>query len=81
MHDETESIRRQRLAEINAEPSSRAALESRYGDVWDTGQLREHFQVIGFAAPYVVVRRKSDGVKGSLEFQHDPRLYFNFQAD
>jgi hypothetical protein len=34
---------------------------------------------MGFAAPYVVVRRKSDGVKGSLEFTHHPRVYFNFQ--
>ena len=23
-------------------------------------------------------RRKSDGKKGSLEFQHSPRIYFNF---
>lgn len=30
-------------------------------------------------APLVVVRRKADGVKGSLEFQHNPRFYFNFQ--
>jgi hypothetical protein len=26
-----------------------------------------------------VVRRKSDGVKGSLEFQLSPRLYFGFE--
>ncbi len=32
-------------------------------------------------APYVVVRRKSDGQKGSLEFQHHPRYYFRFQLD
>jgi hypothetical protein len=30
-------------------------------------------------APLVVVRRKPDGVKGSLEFQHNPRLYFTFR--
>jgi hypothetical protein len=29
----------------------------------------------------VVVTRKSDGVKGSLEFRHSPRVYFNWQAD
>ena len=29
-------------------------------------------------APFVVVRRKGDGKKGSLEFQHQPRFYFNF---
>lgn len=81
MQDETEALRRQRLAEINAEPGSRAALEAQYGDVWDTSQLGGSFEVLGFAAPFVVVRRKSDGVLGSLEFQHSPRLYFNFQAD
>jgi len=32
-------------------------------------------------APFIAVQRKSDGVKGSLEFQHQPRFYFNFQAD
>ena len=31
-------------------------------------------------APYVVVRRNADGVKGSLEFQHEPRFYFKWQA-
>jgi hypothetical protein len=35
--------------------------------------------VIGFAAPFVVVRRKSDGVKGTLEFTHSPRVYFDFK--
>ena len=39
------------------------------------------FEVIGFAAPLVVVKRKSDGQKGSLFFQADPRFYFAFEAD
>ena len=81
MHDETEPIRRQRLAEINLQPGSREALEAQYGQVWDTRELGVDFEVLGFMAPLIVVRRKSDGVKGSLEFQHQPRLYFNFQAD
>lgn len=81
MTDPTEPIRRQRLAEINADPGSRGALEAQYGRVWNTQELAEEFEVIGFLAPLVVVRRKADGVKGSLEFQHQPRLYFNFQAD
>jgi hypothetical protein len=46
---------------------------------WDTRQLQEDFHVQGFAAPYVVVTRKSDGVRGTLQFNHDPRIYFNFQ--
>jgi len=79
MIDPTEPIRRERLVEINAEPGSREALEAQYGQVWDTQQLGQDYEVIGFMAPLVVVRRNSDGVKGSLEFQHQPRFYFNFQ--
>ena len=79
MSDPTETIRRARLAEINAEPNPRATLEARYGQVWDTSELSEDFEAIGFMAPFVVVRRRSDGKKGSLEFQHSPRFYFNFQ--
>ena len=79
MSDPTETIRRERLAEINAEPGSREALEAQYGPVWDTNELSDAFEVTGFMAPYVVVKRKSDGVVGSLEFQHSPRYYFNFE--
>jgi hypothetical protein len=81
MADPTEQARRQRLAEINTTPGSRETLEAQHGRVWDTQELGQEFEVIGFLAPVVLVRRKSDGVKGSLEFQHHPRLYFNFQAD
>jgi len=79
MSDPTEPIRRERLAEINAEPGTREALEAQYGKVWSTDELAAEFEVIGFMAPLVVVVRKADGVKGSLEFQHHPRMYFNFQ--
>lgn len=56
----------------------RARLEEEYGKVWTTDEMREEFDVLGFGAPFVVVRRKSDGKKGSLEFQHMPRFYFNW---
>jgi hypothetical protein len=80
VNDPTEDIRRQRLVEINAVQGSREALETEYGQVWTTQELAETFEIIGFLAPLVVVRRKADGVKGSLEFQHGPpRLYFNWQ--
>ena len=79
MSDETESIRRQQLAEINAQPGSREALETEHEQVWDTRQLGQDFNVEGFMAPYCIVRRNSDGQRGSLMFQHDPRFYFAFQ--
>jgi hypothetical protein len=80
MSDPTEPIRRELLAEINAQPGSREALEAEHGQVWDTKQLGDDFEVLGFAAPLVVVKRRSDGVKGSLFFQHNPRFYFGFQS-
>ena len=81
MHDETETIRKQRIAEINANPGSRETLMGDHGEVWTTNQLRDNFEILGFLAPYVVVRRRSDGTKGSVEFQHDPRMYFNFKPE
>jgi len=59
----------------------RAALEAQYGQVWDTEELQRDFEVLGFLAPCVAVRRRSDQVMGSLMFQHLPRLYYAFKAD
>lgn len=44
MKDQTETIRRERLVEINAEPGSREALEGQYGQVWDTQELGKEFK-------------------------------------
>jgi hypothetical protein len=81
MYDPTEDIRRQQLAEINTEPGSREYLEAKHGKVWDTSELQEDFEVLGFMAPYVVARRRSDALRGSLMFQANPRFYFGFQPE
>ena len=60
--------------------SAEGAAESQ-GQTWDTTQLQADFSVIGFSAPFVVVVRKADGVKGSLQFNHNPRIYYGFKAD
>lgn len=88
--DTTEDIRREMIPQVNAvtrdeENKPRTAedvrkdLEARYGQVYSTDELTAEFTVIGFAAPFVVVHRKSDGAKGSLSFCHSPRFYFDFQ--
>ena len=77
----TETIRRAMVATINAEPGPRELLELEYGQVWDTGQMTTDFDVLGFGAPFVVVQRKSDGQKGTLMFQHNPRFYFAFREE
>ena len=78
--DPTEAYRRRRLVELNP-GTDRATLERRHGQVWDLRGLAASFIVIGFMAPYVVVRRKADGKVGSLEFQHFPRFYFGWKED
>lgn len=81
MTDTTESFRRQQVAEINSKSNSRESLEAVHGKVWDTSELTQDFDVQGFLAPYVVVRRKLDGKKGSLEFCHSPRFYYGFTEE
>ena len=50
-------------------------------NVWTTQELTQQFDVESFLAPYCFVTRKSDGVKGMLEFNHSPRFYFNFKPN
>ena len=79
MTDPTEAIRRAMIA--TAVPPDRQRLETEHGQVWDTAELQQDFNVTGFAAPFVVVTRKSDNVVGSLRFQARPRFYHSFKAN
>jgi hypothetical protein len=81
MSDPTEAARRMMVDEINSKVNTRTSLEAEHGQVWDTDEMTTEFQAVGFMAPFVVVNRRSDGVKGSLEFSHSPRFYFNFQEE
>jgi len=81
MGDPTEATRRVLVSQINGNATVRQELEERHGTVYDSDEIREQFEVIGFAAPYMMVRRKSDGARGSLMFQHSPRLYWGFTAN
>ena len=80
MNDPTETIRRARLAEINIEPNPRAALEARYGQVWDTSELSEDFEALGFMAPLVVVRRRSRREEGVARVSTFAEVLFQLYA-
>ena len=73
--DEAEAKRREMIA--TGQPHKDEQADT--GPRWTTQEMQRDFEVIGFAAPLVVVRRRSDGVKGSLEFTHMPRVYFGWQ--
>jgi hypothetical protein len=79
MTDPTDPHRRAQQARLNSGALDRRALQALHGAVWDTEELTRDFEVLGFLAPFVAVRRKRDGRLGSLAFQHQPRFYFGFQ--
>lgn len=60
----------------------RAVLQEQYGEqVWNSEQLLDTFEVSHFDPPYVHVIRKSDGVRGTVAFNDEPRLYFAFRQE
>lgn len=86
MTDETESIRKVLLHEINARLSPdeqqryhELCVEYGEGDVFDTKALEALFVAESFMAPFVMVRRRYDNKRGTLMFSHSPRFYFGFQ--
>ena len=53
-------------------------LEIIYGEVLSTAEAVQKYEFIAFCAPFVEVRRRADGTRGTLEFQPSPRFYFKF---
>jgi hypothetical protein len=79
--EDYEELRVAMAKDINFEAVPREVLEKKWGQVWDTKEVQQVFQIHGFLAPFVSVTRRADGVKGALTFQHLPRLYFAFQPE
>ena len=50
-------------------------------EVMTTSEMQELYTVEGFLAPFVVVRRKSDNKRGTLRFDHSPRIYYSFEEE
>ena len=67
--DENEKIARKQLADQG------------HTEVMSTAQAQERYRFLSFGAPFVDVERKSDGVRGYLQFTHSPRLYFGFTEE
>ena len=56
----------------------RDLLQAGFKDIMTTEEATELFEFEGFGGGIAVVTRKSDGVRGSLNFTHLPRFYFDF---
>lgn len=57
---------------------SRAALEAKYGQVWNDEELKLDFLGCLKIGPLALVVRREDCVGGSLSVQNEPRLYHSF---
>jgi hypothetical protein len=73
--DPTEPVRRLMIALDQPRADLEAAPVS-----WSSEEATALFEFTGFAAPFALVRRRADGVEGTLEFTHHPRRYFDFVA-
>jgi len=77
MSDPTESVRREMIREHNS--MCREDIAAKYNsNVYDTEELQAEFEVLSFLAPFVFVKEKATGRKGTLKFQHMPRYYWGF---
>ena len=81
MEDKTEPLRRALCAGFNSDPGLKKTIEDRGEETWDSDALQSEFEVKSFAAPFIHVKRKSDGVFGKMMFQHSPRFYWGFIED
>jgi hypothetical protein len=79
--DVDDAVRQTVISEINQEAAERSRLEEQHGQVWSTDELTTDFEVRTFLAPCVGVTRRSDGMRGTLFFQHRPRFYWGFEPD
>ncbi len=48
---------------------------------WDTEALTRDFEVLGYLAlgRRVIVKRRNDGVEGTLEYTFRPRIYYGWE--
>ncbi len=60
---------------------TREELEAIDTPVYDTTQVEERYEVLGFRAPFAIVRERATGLNGSMLFQNHPRYFFSFRSD
>jgi len=50
----------------------------KHPDALDTDAMTAKYHVLGFSMGYVAVIDRQTGDKGSLNFTHSPRFYYDF---
>ena len=71
------------MTTVDLEKEWKEALQNQYDgvqDIYTTNEATTKYEFIGFMAPFAMVKDRATGIKGTLQFTHRPRLYFNFTA-
>lgn len=58
---------------------ARLKAEGRNGPFLSTEELTRDYEVNGFAFGFCDVTRKSDGQRGTFDFVHWPRIYYDWK--
>lgn len=67
--------------QINGAPKNRAELEETEERVWDSDEVRDDFDIVGFKAPFAMAIHIDTNTSGTLLFQDNPRYYFGWNPD
>ena len=49
--------------------------------VWTAEAFAREFELLGLLISPAIIRRKSDGLKGTIRFEGNPRVFFDFQPE
>jgi hypothetical protein len=47
---------------------------------WTAEELADEFDLLGLFVSPTIVRRKADGMRGTIRFKGNPRLFFDFRS-
>ena len=62
-------------------PQSNQEPESPCRRVWTAEEFAREFELLGLLVSPAIVRRKVDGMKGTIRFEGCPRVFFDFQPE
>lgn len=66
---------------INRNPKTKEDLSRDYDCVWDSREVTDEFEILGYKSPFAIAECKQTGTRGTLIFQNEPRFYFGWDPE
>lgn len=67
-----------RIKQIGSDELREELAAAYNNEVWTNEELLAAYEISHFDPPYVHVIRKHDGVRGTVAYTEQPRIYFSF---